>query len=365
MFRSTTHLVVVVVESFVVDVARTPRRRDETVRSFSSFVRACVRVRSFELRVRGVCVCVCVRLVCFSFDKMVQTLMNQVAPVPTRLTAAKALRTKRRGSCVVRRATEGAPEGRKGVLDGPKPSLIVDLTTGTARIAPPRRVRGAPSAKDEAVKRVTVEMKDAGNVSIGCLEEEDVDDATNLVMDLFFKVRPQDFLAKNRLKFEQAQRVRAGLMEGVKNAEDRILLAAKVGNVLVGISEVSLPNGKRYGAEKLQPRAPKDKAYLSDVAVSPTQRGRGIGKQLVLAAERAMSNMGETVIYTHTKVDNEGAQILFERCGYEEPPEVKASLTQAQIAQRSSKNNPFAKLGLVEVGHILLAKNISASDLPP
>jgi len=296
---------------------------------------------------------------------MMQTLMNQVAPVPTRSTAAKAQRTKRRGSGVVRRATEGASEGRKGVLDGPKPSLIVDLTTGKARIAPPRRVRGAPSPKDEAVKRVTVEMKDAGNVSIGCLEEEDVDDATNLVMDLFFKVRPQDFLAKNRLKFEQAQRVRAGLMEGVKNAEDRILLAAKVGNVLVGISEVSLPNGKRYGAEKLQPRAPKDKAYLSDVAVSPTQRGRGIGKQLVLAAERAMANMGETVIYTHTKVDNEGAQILFERCGYEEPPEVKASLTQAQIAQRSSKNNPFAKLGLVEVGHILLAKNISASDLPP
>ena len=134
--------------------------------------------------------------------------------------------------------------------------------------------------------------------------------------------------------------------------------------MLVGIAEISLPNGDRFGAEKLTPRTPKDKAYLSDVAVSPTQRGRGIGKELVNAAERAMANMGETIMYTHTKVDNEGAQILFEKCGYEEPPEVKAKLTQAQIAQRSSKNNPFAKLGLVEVGHILLAKSITTSDSP-
>jgi ribosomal protein S18 acetylase RimI-like enzyme len=350
---SSAHRVVVVV---VVVVEKVRRKGSSESCVVCVRVRARVCVLSFGFRLRRACF--------FSCDK-VMTHLVAIAPVPTRPTGARAPRTKRRGSGVTRRATQGASEGRKGVLDGPKPSLIVDLTAGTARIAPPRRVRGAPSPKDEAVKRVTVEMKDAGNVSIGCLEEEDVDDATNLVMDLFFKVRPQDFLAKNRLKFEQAQRVRAGLMEGVKNAEDRILLAAKVGNVLVGISEVSLPNGKRYGAEKLQPRAPKDKAYLSDVAVSPTQRGRGIGKQLVLAAERAMANMGETAIYTHTKVDNEGAQILFERCGYEEPPEVKASLTQAQIAQRSSKNNPFAKLGLVEVGHILLAKNISASDLPP
>ena len=114
MFRSTTHLVVVVIESFVVDVARTPRRRDETVRSFSSFVRACVRVRSFELRVRGVCVCVCVRLVCFSFDKMVQTLMNQVAPVPTRLTAAKRCERNEEGRVWCEERRKGRRKGEKG-----------------------------------------------------------------------------------------------------------------------------------------------------------------------------------------------------------------------------------------------------------
>ena len=254
----------------------------------------------------------------------------------------------------------------EAVSDGPRPMLMVDLAAGTVKFAPTKRQKSQATAKkDQAVKRVSVEMKTKGNVVIGVLEEEDVDDATNLVMDLFFKVRPQDILAKNRLRGEQAKRVRMGLLDGVKTAEDRILISAKVGNVLVGISEVSLPNGNRYGADKLQPRAPRDKAYLSDVCVSPTQRGRGIGRQLVLAAERAMANMGETILYTHTKVDNEAAQILFEKCGYEEPPEVKAKLTSAQIAQRSSKNNPFAKLGLVEVGHILLAKPLTNSDLPP
>jgi len=250
--------------------------------------------------------------------------------------------------------------------DGAKPALIVNLSAGTVRLAPTRRQKSAATAaREQAVKRVSVELKNNGNVSIGMLEEEDVDDATNLVMDLFFKVRPQDILAKNRLRFEQAQRVRAGLSEGVKASDDRLLIAAKVGNVLVGIAEVSLPNGQRFGADRLQPRAPNDKPYLSDVCVSPTQRGRGIGKALVVAAERAMVSMGESIMYTHTKVDNEAAQILFEKCGYEEPPEVKATLTSAQIAQRSSKNNPFAKLGLVDVGHILLAKPLSEADLPP
>ena len=249
--------------------------------------------------------------------------------------------------------------------DGPTPALMVDLGAGKVSFAPTKRRRSAAvEAKDQAVKKATMPMKNGGNVVIGLLEEQDVDDATNLIMDLFFKVRPQDILAKNRLRAEQASRMRMGLVDGVKKSDDRILLSAKVGTVLVGIAEISLPNGDRFGAEKLTPRTPKDKAYLSDVAVSPTQRGRGIGKELVNAAERAMANMGETIMYTHTKVDNEGAQILFEKCGYEEPPEVKAKLTQAQIAQRSSKNNPFAKLGLVEVGHILLAKSITTSDSP-
>ena len=72
-----------------------------------------------------------------------------------------------------------------------------------------------------------------------------------------------------------------------------------------------------------------------------------------------MREMGETVMYTHTKVDNEGAQKLFEKCGYSEPDWAKKGLTQAQIAQRSTEWNPFAAVGLVEVGHFMLEKPLA------
>ena len=241
---------------------------------------------------------------------------------------------------------------------GATPLLVVDLEKGTVKLAKNRRkdkarIQGALAA---AVKRSEVKLNDMGSTKIGPLEEDDCMDATNLVMDLFFKVRPQDFLARKRLAKAQSDRVYAGLLDGVQNSTDRVLIAAKVGSNLVGIAEVSLPNGKRFGAENYRPKAPADKPYLSDVAVATTQRGRGIGKALVLAAEECMREMGETTMYTHTKVDNKGAQKLFEKCGYAEPEWAKKGLTQAQIAQRSTEWNPFAAVGLVEVGHFMLEK---------
>ena len=53
---------------------------------------------------------------------------------------------------------------------------------------------------------------------------------------------------------------------------------------------------------------------------------------------------------------------MFEKGGYEEPAEIKASLTQMQIAQRGTKGGVLANLGLVEVGHLLLAKDLRAKD---
>tara|TARA_B110000483_G_C17923671_1_gene437914 strand:- start:189 stop:629 length:441 start_codon:yes stop_codon:yes gene_type:complete len=68
-----------------------------------------------------------------------------------------------------------------------------------------------------------------GNVVIAAMTQEDCVDATKLIMALFFKVRPQDFLAKERLQKEQSERVYEGLVNGVTEAKDRLLIAAKVG----------------------------------------------------------------------------------------------------------------------------------------
>lgn len=249
----------------------------------------------------------------------------------------------------------------------------MNLGKGTVTIIDPKeeaakRALAAATAQDatgrpaSAVRRREVKLKDNGNVTIDAMTEDDCVDATKLIMDLFFKVRPQDFLAKDRLKAEQAERVYAGLVEGVVESEDRLLLVAKVAGKLVGVAEVSLPGGSRFGAEKLEPKAPADAPYISDVAVAPDQRGRGIGKSLLRSCEAAMVARGHGKMYLHTKVDNEGAQALFTGAGYEEPADAKAGLTQMQIAQRGTKGGPLAALGLVEVGHLLLAKELKAKD---
>jgi|TARA_B110000444_G_scaffold113528_1_gene107066 ribosomal protein S18 acetylase RimI-like enzyme len=128
-----------------------------------------------------------------------------------------------------------------------------------------------------------------GNVVIAAMTQEDCVDATKLIMALFFKVRPQDFLAKERLQKEQSERVYEGLVNGATEAKDRLLIAAKVGGKVVGVAEVSLPGGQRFGAEKLEPKAPGDFPYISDVAVAPNQGKRGIGRALVRACEAAVA----------------------------------------------------------------------------
>jgi ribosomal protein S18 acetylase RimI-like enzyme len=254
-----------------------------------------------------------------------------------------------------------------------RPNFRVNLGKGTVSVEDPREeaakralaaatagnVTGRPA---ESVRPRDVKLKDNGNVSIAAMTEEDCVDATKLIMELFFKVRPQDFLAKDRLKAEQAERVYGGLVQGVVESEDRLLLAAKVGGKLVGVAEVSLPGGARFGSEKFEPKAPADAPYVSDVAVAPNQRGRGIGKSLLRACEAAVVAKGCAAMYLHTKVDNDDALALFEKGGYAEPADAKAGLTQMQIAQRGTKGGPLASLGLVEVGHVLLKKELRASD---
>jgi len=281
--------------------------------------------------------------------------------------SARALAPARRGLASSRRSVVAAAAPAR-------PNFRVNLGKGTVEVVDPREeaakralaaaTAGAPDAARPAaaVRQREVKLKDNGNVTISAMTEEDCVDATKLIMDLFFKTRPQDFLAKDRLRAEQAERVYQGLVDGVTDAADRLLIVAKVGGNLVGVAEVSLPNGKRFGAEKLEPPAPADAPYVSDVAVAPNQRGRGIGKSLLRACEAAMAAKGHGRMYLHTKVDNEGARALFERGGYAEPAEAKAGLTQMQIAQRAGGAGPLAALGLVEVGHVLLAKELRAKD---
>jgi GNAT superfamily N-acetyltransferase len=338
---------------------------------------------------------------------------------------------------------EGFPEQNRLIPKG----LRVRLGAGTVEIVDEdaiERKRQAAKAAAEGegrpgsyVVEENFQTSDKQNVVIAAMNEEDCVDATKLIMSLFFKVRPIDYLAKDRLEAEQSERVFNGLKEGVIEADDRLLVVAKIGGRLVGVAEVSLPGGKRFGAELLQPRAPDDFPYVrcashravrragrsprvlvraaravprgraspsrrvspprrvprfqrptsspfnerhapltrpferlaptlprtrSDVAVAPPARGKGIGRALLNACERAMVRQGLEKIYLHVKVDNEEGQALFEKSGYEEPADAKAGLTQFQISQRASKGGVFSKLGLVDAGHMLMTKELKAEE---
>ena len=174
-----------------------------------------------------------------------------------------------------------------------------------------------------------IKLRDNGNVVIAAMTEEDCVDATKLIMALFFKVRPQDFLAKDRLQKEQSERVYQGLVDGVANGKDRLLIAAKVGGKVVGVAEVSLPGGKRFGAEKIEPKAPRIGLHL-DVAVAPNQGKRGTGANWCERARRRWRGTSQDV-HAHQGGQRGGAGAVRTR-GYVEPAEVKASLTQMQIA---------------------------------
>ena len=110
------------------------------------------------------------------------------------------------------------------------PKFRVDLGKGTVEIVDEEeerrkyarmRAMNAAAAAGKAgidadadpaalVPEKQIKLRDNGNVVIAAMTEEDCVDATKLIMALFFKVRPQDFLAKDRLQKEQSQRCTRG-----------------------------------------------------------------------------------------------------------------------------------------------------------
>ena len=57
-------------------------------------------------------------------------------------------------------------------------------------------------------------------------------------------------------------------------------------------------------------------AYISDLSVLPGQRGRGIGRQLLQAAEHALQESGAAVIRIQVLAGNDGAAQLYRTSGY-------------------------------------------------
>lgn len=61
---------------------------------------------------------------------------------------------------------------------------------------------------------------------------------------------------------------------------------------------------------------PQDRPYLCNMAVAAEHRGRGLGTRIMAAAEELVQALGESEIYLHVRVQDEGAARLYRRAGF-------------------------------------------------
>lgn len=98
----------------------------------------------------------------------------------------------------------------------------------------------------------------------------------------------------------------------MSRASARRFLASPRASVLIAES----PDQNVLGNLILLKRADSRKARIYSVVVAPEARGRGIGAQLVAAAERVARSSGREAISLEVRADNAAARAMYEKLGY-------------------------------------------------
>lgn len=101
-------------------------------------------------------------------------------------------------------------------------------------------------------------------------------------------------------------------------AEDELARALPEGLSTVGAHLAHVIHGEREVGTLwwgVHPRRP-DAAFVFDIEISPSNRGRGLGRAAMVAAERDASAAGMTAIGLSVSGDNMVAQGLYESLGY-------------------------------------------------
>ncbi|MEG0789718.1 MAG: GNAT family N-acetyltransferase [Alistipes sp.] len=96
-------------------------------------------------------------------------------------------------------------------------------------------------------------------------------------------------------------------LRDVVAAENSVLFAAECDGAIVGVLTLvwyAVPSGR--------------KAWIEDVVVDASQRGSGIGEQLVRAALAAATNAGVASVTLTSKATREAAHRLYRRMGFAE-----------------------------------------------
>ena len=205
------------------------------------------------------------------------------------------------------------------------PSIALPRSAPRTRLLGSRRARlAAASARaiaearlalQSAFERADMPVSGGGAVTVRALRGEDVRRVAEVMLEAF-KGTPDE---------RPRARVAKYLVDRCAPDPDQVCLVGVLDGDPVAIASLSFteeargfPNGTARGASGSRSiPCPADAAYLCNVAVDASQRGRGIAKSVLLAAEALALEMGHDSVWLHVRTSDPVAFGLYERAGYE------------------------------------------------
>ena len=160
-------------------------------------------------------------------------------------------------------------------------------------------------------------LSGGGAVTVRALRGEDVRRVAEVMLEAF-KGTPDE---------RPRARVAKYLVDRCAPDPDQVCLVGVLNGDPVAIASLSFteeargfPNGANGPDAASGSRSipcPADAAYLCNVAVVASQRGRGIAKSVLLAAEALALEMGHDSVWLHVRTSDPVASGLYRSAGYE------------------------------------------------
>lgn len=140
----------------------------------------------------------------------------------------------------------------------------------------------------------------------------DLPEVAALLMESFPPPHPLLYWMSPVLKMGIYQDLRGRLAQPQQvcliGVEKTIGVAGSEHSTIVGVVEVAVRSDSYW--------QPRKYAYLSNLAVRPDYRRRGVAQRLLLASERAVYDWGLREIYLHVLESNQPARQLYTQAGY-------------------------------------------------